>query len=256
MPVSSARGAGRSRPNFRDEAFVVRTHKLGEADLILVLLTKEHGIVRGVAKGIRKTRSRFGARLDRFSRVNVQLYPGRSLYSITDAATVATYAPPLIADVDCYYAGSAALEMAQLFASEPSAADEIFLLLDATLRLLSTDDLCGLTPVSVVDRFVLQCLDVAGWAPSLVDCAQCGAPGPHRAFHAGAGGAVCVRCRPPGAFTPPPQAVRGLWMLSKGRLGEAATIFGDANLAATAHDLLLAHVRQQLEVPCPVYAAL
>ena len=80
MPVSSARGAGRSRPNFRDEAFVVRTHKLGEADLILVLLTKEHGIVRGVAKGIRKTKSRFGARLDRFSRVNVQLYPGRSLY--------------------------------------------------------------------------------------------------------------------------------------------------------------------------------
>ena len=69
---------------------MLRTYKLGEADLILVLLTKEHGLVRAVAKGIRKARSRFGARLDRFSRVDVQIYPGRTLANITDAETVAT----------------------------------------------------------------------------------------------------------------------------------------------------------------------
>ena len=164
-----ARSRSASRPNFRDEAFVLRSHKLGEADLILVLLTREHGLVRGVAKGIRKTRSRFGARLDRFSRVNVQLYPGRSLHSIADAATVATYAPALVADVDLYMAGSAALEVAQVFATEPGLAEDIFLFLDATLRLLADPHHGGVPPVNVVDRFVLQGLELSGWAPSLVD---------------------------------------------------------------------------------------
>lgn len=244
-----------SRPNYRDEAFVLRTHKLGEADLILVMLTAKHGVVRGVAKGIRKTKSRFGARLDRFSRVNVQIYPSRKsgpsgLANVTDATTVATYAPAIVADPDLFFAASALLEMALLFGDS-----EVFFLLDATLNTLATPD-SHLPPVSAVDQFVLQSLQQAGWAPSLVDCAQCGARGPHRAFHALAGGAVCGLCRPPGATHPPAEAVHALWLLSKGRTDAAADILQDSTIARAVHELLLGHVRQQLEAPCTAYGAL
>lgn len=235
---------------------MLRTYKLGEADLILVLLTKEHGLVRAVAKGIRKTRSRFGARLDRFSRVDVQIYPGRTLANITDAETVATYASPIVADVDRFYAGAAMLEMVQVFSAEPSSSDSIFVLLDAALQQLTTSDL---PPICVADEFVLHGLEIAGWEPSLVDCAQCGKRGPHRAFHPAAGGAVCVTCRPPGAFTPPSAAVHLLWLLKKGRHDQAAQEIRNQqaqDIAAQSHRLLLAHVRQQLEVNCPAFAAL
>ncbi|MBC2681147.1 DNA repair protein RecO [Corynebacterium sp. 4HC-13] len=244
-----------SRPSYRDEAFVLRTYKLGEADLILVLLTAEHGVIRAVAKGARKTTSRFGARLDRFSRVNVQIYPSSQpgnagLGKLTDAATVATYAPTIVADPDLFFAASALLEMALVFADS-----DIFFLLDVTLSTLAKPELV-LPPVSVVDQFVLHCLEQAGWAPSLVDCAQCGKRGPHRAFHPLAGGAVCALCRPPGAITPPTEAVHALWLLSNRRDQQAGEILRDKDIAAAAHELLLSHVRNHVEVPCKAYGAL
>ena len=129
------------RPHYRDEGFVVRTHKLGEADLILVLLTREHGLVRAVAKGIRRVGSRFGAKLDRFCRVNVQIYPPRNatlsgggLATVTDAATVATYAPQIVADVDRFYAGVAMLEIAEITVQgSVEEAGHVVDLLDASL---------------------------------------------------------------------------------------------------------------------------
>ena len=66
-------------PLYRDEAIVLRTHKLGEADRIITLLTREHGRVRAVAKGVRRTTSKFGSRLEPFTHVDVQLAEGRNL---------------------------------------------------------------------------------------------------------------------------------------------------------------------------------
>src|SRR5690606_33360082 len=68
---------------YRDEAVVVSQHKLGEADRIVTLLTRQHGLVRAVAKGVRRTKSRFGARLEPFSYIDVQLHPGRNLDTVT-----------------------------------------------------------------------------------------------------------------------------------------------------------------------------
>ena len=62
---------------YRDEAVILRTYKLGEADRIVVILTRAHGQVRAVAKGVRRTTSRFGARLEPFSMVDLQLHRGR-----------------------------------------------------------------------------------------------------------------------------------------------------------------------------------
>lgn len=260
------------RPQYRDEAFVVRTHKLGEADLIVVLLTREHGLVRAVAKGVRRSKSRFGARLDRFCLVNAQIYPGRNrakpdggLANVTDAATVRTYAPQISDDVDRFYAGVAMLEVAELTVQGSGEdAAQVLDLLDARLADLAGvgESAAELPPRTQADRFTLQALQLAGWAPSLVDCAQCGRRGPHRAFHPLAGGAVCTTCRPSGAFTPPPQAVRALWLLARGRpadmqaVADIAASPDGSGLLTVSHELLLAHVRNQTETPCRAYSAL
>ena len=69
---------------YRDRAVVLRQHKLGEADRIVTLLTRDHGLVRAVAKGVRRTRSKFGARLEPFAHIDVQLHPGRNLDIVFD----------------------------------------------------------------------------------------------------------------------------------------------------------------------------
>ena len=77
---------------YRDEGVVLRTQKLGEADRIITLLTRRHGKVRAVAKGVRRTSSRFGARLEPFGHVDVQFYTGRTLDVITLVETVDGFA--------------------------------------------------------------------------------------------------------------------------------------------------------------------
>ena len=77
--------------SYRDEAIVLRTHKLGEADRIITLLTAEHGQVRAVAKGVRKTTSKFGARVEPFSVIDAQLHRGRTLDTLTQVASIAQY---------------------------------------------------------------------------------------------------------------------------------------------------------------------
>ncbi len=92
-------------PLYSDEAIVLRTHKLAEADRIITLLTREHGVVRAVAKGVRRTSSRFGSRLEPFTHVDLQLAVGRNLDTITQAETRAPYGATISADYDRYTAG-------------------------------------------------------------------------------------------------------------------------------------------------------
>ena len=77
-------------PLYRDEGVVLRTAKLGEADRIITLLTREHGKIRAVAKGVRRTKSRFGARLEPFMRVDLLIAEGRSLDVVSQAESVAS----------------------------------------------------------------------------------------------------------------------------------------------------------------------
>lgn len=185
---------------YRDEAVVLRTQKLGEADRIVSLLTRRHGRVRAVAKGVRRTSSRFGARLEPFMFVDVQLYQGRALDTVTQVETIAPYGEALAADYPRYTAGTAMLETAERFTdAEREPALQQFLLLLGALRTLSQD---AHDPALVLDAYLLRSLAVAGWAPSFEDCARCGLPGPHRAFAVAAGGSVCSGCRPPGSAAP------------------------------------------------------
>ena len=103
---------------YRDAAIVLRTQKLGEADRIVTLLTRQHGKVRAVAKGVRRTRSRFGARLEPFMVVDVMLYEGRSLDTVTQAETLAPYGDPIARDYVAYTAATAMLETAERLTEE------------------------------------------------------------------------------------------------------------------------------------------
>mgnify|MGYP006276862869 FL=1 len=201
-------------PTYRDEAVVLRTQKLGEADRIITLLTRSHGRVRCVARGVRKTSSRFGARLEPFAHIDVQLYEGRSLDSVNQVETIDAHGAELATDYSRWTSGQAMLETAErLTPEEREPAVQQFALLVSGLRSLSAGDHdAGL----ILDSYLLRSLAVAGWSPSFGDCVRCGEPGPHRAFSIQAGGVVCPSCRPPGSAAPTPETITLLGALLSG----------------------------------------
>jgi DNA repair protein RecO (recombination protein O) len=209
---------------YRDDGVVLRTQKLGEADRIITLLTRQNGRVRAVAKGVRRTKSRFGARLEPFTHVDVMLHPGRSLDVITQAEVIRPYGAPLAEDYPRYTAGTAMLETAErLTPMEKEPALRQFLLLIGGLRTLSETGEDAREPRLVLDAYLLRSLAVAGYAPALEECSHCGAQGGSGtggkslgAFAVAAGGMVCADCRPPGAASPAPQTVALMLALLRG----------------------------------------
>ncbi|MGH3357612.1 MAG: DNA repair protein RecO [Nocardioidaceae bacterium] len=199
---------------YRDEAVVLRTQKLGEADRIVTMLSRRHGRVRAVAKGIRKTSSRFGARLEPCMHVDLMLAQGRSLDVITQVETLSPFAATLGADYAAYTAGTAMLETAErLVGEDGDPAVQQYLLLVAALRSLSGREH---DPSLILDSFLLRSLAVAGYAPSFDACARCGEDGPHRSFNPSAGGMMCTRCRLPGSASPAAETVELLAGLLSG----------------------------------------
>ena len=99
-------------PLYRDEAIVLRTHKLGEADRIITMLTRTRGRVRAVAKGVRRTKSRFGSRLEPGMVVDVQCYEGRNLDTVTQVETIAPYGDAIARDYVAYTCATSMLETA------------------------------------------------------------------------------------------------------------------------------------------------
>ena len=189
-------------PLYRDEAVVLRTHKLGEADRIITLLTRQHGRVRAVAKGVRRTTSRWGARLEPFTHVDLQLAVGRSLDVVTQAESLDAFAARLGDDYDRYTAGTVMLETAErLVTEEKQPAVQQFLLLVGGLRAMAAGEH---RPGQVLDSYLLRSLAVAGYAASFDHCTRCGDPGPHRWFSPSAGGVLCSDCRVPGSASPAP----------------------------------------------------
>ena len=157
---------------YRDDGIVLRTQKLGEADRIISVLTRQNGRIRAVAKGVRRTKSRFGARLEPFTHVDLLLYTGRSLDVITQAETVRPYGEPLAADYPRYTSGTAMLETAERFTPvEKEPLIRQFLLLIGGLRALGEAEH---DPRLVLDAYLLRTLAVAGYAPALDECAVCG----------------------------------------------------------------------------------
>ena len=230
-------------PLYRDEAIVLRTHKLGEADRIITMLSRSHGRIRAVAKGVRRTTSRWGSRLEPFTHVDLQLAEGRSLDTITQAETLTPFHSRLGLDYERYTAGTAMLETAErLVVEEKQPALQQFLLLVGGLRALTSPERL---PGSVLDSYLLRSLAVAGYAPSFDVCARCGGPGPHRWFSPAAGGMLCSGCRLPGSANPAPETVLVLGALLAGdwAVVEAA----EARHVRAASGLVAAYLSWHLE---------
>ena len=162
---------------YRDDGVVLRTQKLGEADRIITLLTRQNGRVRAVAKGVRRTKSRFGARLEPFTHVDVMLHPGRSLDVITQAEVIRPYGAPLAGLSQVHRGHRDAGDRRAVHPMEKEPALRQFLLLIGGLRTLGETGEDAREPRLVLDAYLLRSLAVAGYAPALEECAHCGARG-------------------------------------------------------------------------------
>ena len=199
---------------YRDSGVVLRVTKLGEADRIVTLLTRRTGRVRAVAKGVRRTKSKFGGRLEPFSHVDAQFYAGRNLDIVTQAESLDSFGPALATDYGRYTAGTVIVETTErLTAEEREPSLRLYLLLVSALRALAETDR---DPSLVMDAFLLRAMGLAGWAPALTECARCGEPGPHSAFHIAAGGVLCTHCRSGAVMRPAPSTITLLTALVDG----------------------------------------
>ncbi|MFT4259064.1 DNA repair protein RecO [Microbacterium sp.] len=200
-------------PTYRDEAVILRTHKLGEADRIVTMLSRGHGKIRAVAKGVRRTSSKFGARLEPFMVADVQLYQGRSLDIVQQAESLGAYGTDIAVHYDRFTAANAMVETADRL-SDAEATPEQYLLLVGGLRALARGEHA---PRSILDSYLLRVMALSGWAPSLDSCARCDAPGPHASFAGHLGGMVCRSDAPAGT---PRIAERTLTLLRALMAGE------------------------------------
>ncbi|GBD83934.1 DNA repair protein RecO [bacterium BMS3Abin02] len=178
-----------------DQGIVLRSYAFGEADRVVVILSPNNGKLRTVAKGIRKTKSRFGGRLEPFTHVDLILYEGRNLDTITQVSVIEAF-PNVRADLDRVLAAGTMVEVVDAVATEDDPSLRLFLLLQRGLRVL---DRRGERP-DLVTSFLLKLSDVIGFAPALDHCAGCGRGDVPLRFSLSAGGAVCTSCRPSGTI--------------------------------------------------------
>jgi len=178
-----------------DQGIVLRSYPFGDADRVVVLLSPNNGKLRTVAKGVRKTKSRFGGRLEPFSHVDLVLYEGRTLDTITQVAMIEPY-HHLRGDLERVVSAGTMLEVADVVAQENEPAVRLFLLLQRGLKALDA----GNKHPDLATAFLLKTADIVGVAPALSNCAGCGRTDGLTRFSFSAGGALCERCRTQGAY--------------------------------------------------------
>lgn len=227
---------------YRDHAVVLRSWKLGEADRIISLHTHGHGKVRGVAKGVRRTKSKFGARLEPLSHVSVQLYRGRGdLDTITQVESVDRFAR-LRDDPDRFARAEALLEAVDQVAQDREPDRALHVMLVRALRTLNERD----SPL-VVAAFFLKLLAHEGLQPELGLCVDCGSSRDLEAFDFDDGG---VRCRDHRRGRPiTPEAVALMQRILGGGLAgvldeQVGPATGEVDMLATA--LLEHHLERRL----------
>ena len=228
---------------YRDEAIVLRTQKLGEADRIITLLTREHGRIRGVAKGVRRTKSKFGARLEPGSHVDIQLYTGRTFDTVTQVESIFNYGEALTEDYSRWTIAGAILEAAERFTShEHEPALQEFKLVTGAMKALADEKY---DPSMILDAYLLRSLAVGGYAPSLTNCSKCDAIGPHRYFSLVGGGSVCADCRPSASATPAPETLKLMSDLISGNWESA--MVSELRNRREANGLIAAYLQWHLE---------
>lgn len=223
------------------EAVVLRTYKLGESDRIVVLLTAEHGKIRAVAKGARKTMSRFGSRLEPTGHVAVQLYRGRGeLETVTQAQSISTF-DGIRHDLDKVFVAASLLEVVDYLSLDREPNPEMYRMLVRAMQTLDR----SLSPL-LRAGFFWKLLALEGYAPVLDACTGCGSSAELGWFDLATGGVRCSAChkgRPISA-----EAIAVIRMCLEGRLAEALAI--DAGSVTNEVDsFATAAIEYQIERP-------
>jgi DNA repair protein RecO (recombination protein O) len=174
---------------YRDEGVVLRTMRLGEADRIVSVLTRGQGKVRAVAKGVRRTTSKFGGRLEPLSHVALLCWRGRELDIVNQAEVLEAFRV-VREDLSRLTKAFTVLEVADQLAQEHHPAPRLYDMVVGALRALEQADSALLVPA-----FLLKALAFDGSAPMVDGCASCGAEGELVAFDLLQGGALCRNCR-------------------------------------------------------------
>jgi DNA repair protein RecO (recombination protein O) len=242
---------------YRDKAVVLRTYRLGEADRILVLMTAGRGKVRAVAKGVRKTGSRFGGRLEPGSHVSLLLYEGRQLDVINQAEAVEQF-KGIRDDLTRMRDALALLEAVDQVAQEGESDRRLFDMLVGALRALAEHP----SPL-LVASFYWKLLAHDGSAPLLDACVRCARPTGDGDSDGGVevvaldtieGGVICRVCQPIGGGrrSLSPDALALIRRILGGGLAGALTTPAGPT-AAEVTDLataaLEAHLERRLRVP-------
>jgi len=198
---------------YRDEAIVLGSHKFGEADRVVVLLTRTQGKVRAVAKGVRRTKSSIGARLEPLSHVDVSMRTGRELDTVAEVRLVHTHTA-LRTDFDRLSQGLSMVEAINKITLDREPVSEMFEMLSRALHTLNEQS----SPL-MVGAFYLKLMAMEGSAPQVHECVRCGESAELVAFDALEGGTLCRSCRSGVSISP--HAALLMQKILDGRLKEA-----------------------------------
>lgn len=182
---------------YRDHGIVLRTYKLGESDRIVSFVTEHHGKVRAVAKGVRKTKSKFGGSLEPTSHVALQLYEGRGDLDIVTQAESVDHFRALREDLDRLTRAATMLEAVDQLSMERHANPQLYRMLLGGLRTLAAND-----SQLVVAAFFWKLLALEGFEPQVGECSVCGATDELVAFDLSSGGVLCRDDRRGSSITP------------------------------------------------------
>ena len=173
--------------HYRDSGVIVRTHKLGEADRILSIITENNGKVRAVAKGVRKTRSRFGGRLELLRHLDLQFYKGRGDLDIVTQAETRDHWPDISNDLERLGKALTIAEAVDQIGQDRQPDQGLYHMLCGGLETLHVAD-----SVLIVPAFMLKLLAHEGVAPALNECVIGGETSGLEFFDPGTGGVTCA----------------------------------------------------------------
>lgn len=230
-------------PTYRDEAIVLRKLDYGEADQIYTLLTRGHGKVGAIAKGVRRPNSRLAPALDLFARIDVLLASGRNLDVVAQAERLP--GPRVEADPDLTAHAALVAELAERVTEDRHPLEGLYDLTSVALHDLAVEP----DPRRATAWFLMQALELLGFGPQLQACASCErelAPAP-AAFSAAAGGLLCDRCADPGWARLSVAAIKVLRVMQAGDARLYARLKLEGGLLQEVEDVLEAHLEHHLD---------
>jgi DNA repair protein RecO (recombination protein O) len=185
----------------KTEAVVLRSFRFAEADRVLHVYTADRGRIGAIAKGVRKTKSRFGARLEPFSHVELMLHQGSGeLHTVTGASLVDAHRPTR---------------------EDPYRLSVGLVGAEAMLRLFVEEEQNERAFEPLALAFQLKLLWLSGYVPHLESCVECGGVDGLVGYLPSAGGAVCSPCAPDATVFLSPEGFRAMHALLWSPLGDA-----------------------------------